>query len=145
MDELDDQIQQLPLNLYRTAIAIRGEITRKLTANFGKEFTADYWFILSVLFEHGSLEQNKLSELMNRDAASISRSISCMERIDLVTRQKKSPTSRNTSILPTKHAHEFKPQAEQIIKETLGLSLGKLKPIEIMEFNRILTDIFEQC
>lgn len=145
MNELKDEILHLPLNLYRTAIAIRGELSRKLTLAFGEEFTVDYWFVLSALFEHGNLEQTQLAGLVNRNTASISRTLSCMERLDLVIRKKEKVNSRSTTIATTKLAQEFKPTAEDIISETLKSSLGMLKPIEILEFNRILSNIFTQC
>lgn len=143
MNEFNQEILNLPVNLYRAAIAIRGEITRRLTQAFGEEFTADYWFILNHLFNENPLTQGQLAELTNRDRASLSRTIACMERIDLVLKTAEPFDKRKELISPTKTAINFKPEAERIVLEAVGQVMQNLKPIEVMELNRMLGALFE--
>lgn len=143
MNDLNFEILNLPENLYRVAIAIRGEITRKLTEAFGEEFTADYWFIMNHLFKENPLTQGRLSELTNRDRASLSRTIACMERVDLVTKMSEPFDKRKELIFPTKTAINFKPLGERIVIETLGMVMHTFKPIEVIELNRMLGQLFE--
>ena len=143
MNEFNQEVLNLPVNLYRAAIAIRGEISRRLTQAFGEEFTADYWFILNHLFNENSLTQGRLAELTNRDRASLSRTIACMERIDLVAKTTEPFDKRKELISPTKTAFNFKPKAERIILEAVGQVMQNLKPIEILELNRMLSVLFE--
>lgn len=143
MNELNQEILNLPVNLYRAAIAIRGEISRKLTNAFGEEFTADYWFILNHLFHDNPLTQGQLAELTNRDRASLSRTIACMERIDLVTKTTEPFDKRKELISPTKTALNFKPEAERLVVEAMGEAMKSLKPIEVIELNRMLGTLFQ--
>lgn len=138
MDDLHQTIMQLPLNLYHTAIALRSEISRRLTAEFGDVFTADYWFILTTLTQKGAMSQTHLATHLNRDNASISRTIGCMERLDLI---RKTQINKNVIVEPSNPAHDFIPKAEAIIKDILSTSLNGLKPIEIMEMSRMLNQI----
>lgn len=143
MNEFNEELLNLPINLYRAAIGIRGEITRRLTQAFGEEFTADYWFILSYLFKENPLTQGRLAELTNRDRASLSRTIACMERIDLVSKTTEPFNRRKELISPTKTAINFKPDAERIVLEAVGEVMKNLKPIEVIELNRMLAEFFE--
>jgi len=143
MNEFNVEILNLPENLYRAAIAIRGEITRRLTEAFGEEFTADYWFIMNHLFKENPLTQGRLAELTNRDRASLSRTIACMERIDLVTKMAEPFDKRKELISPTKTAINFKPEGERIVLQAVGMVMHNLKPIEVIELNRMLGQLFE--
>jgi len=143
MNEFNQELLNLPVNLYRAAIAIRGEITRRLTQAFGEEFTADYWFILNHLYNENPLTQGRLAELTNRDRASLSRTIACMERIDLVSKAVEPFDKRKELISPTQTAINFKPEAERIVLEAVGQVMQNLKPIEVIELNRMLGDLFE--
>jgi len=73
MEDIDSELLNLPLNLYRSAISIRSEITRRLSKAFGEEFTADYWFVLNYIISHQPVAINNLAKLMGRDKGSISR------------------------------------------------------------------------
>ncbi len=141
---LNRELLMLPVNLYQAALAIRLELTRKLTSEFGEEFTADYWFLLDELFKHGQLSQSHLAELTHRNQASVSRTISCMERIDLVHRIPDAFDKRRELIAPTETAIKFKPQAEQLVLEAVGKVMDELKPIELMELNRMLGVAFRR-
>lgn len=143
MDEFVGLIMHLPFNLYRTALDIRGELTRRLSTAFGQVFTADYWFVLEALSRNQAMEQAALSRMLNRDAASISRTISGMERINLVQRVK-CTSGRCTSLQLTQIARDFWPKALEIVKITMRDKLNGLKPIEVVELNRMLLNIFEQ-
>ncbi len=143
MSEFSQELLNVPINLYRVAIAIRGEISRKLTESFGEEFTADYWFVLSHLFNESPLTQGRLAELTNRDRASLSRTVACMERIDLVSKTLEPFDKRKELISPTKTAIDFKPEAERIVLEVVGQVVNNLNPIEIMELNRMLALLFK--
>jgi DNA-binding MarR family transcriptional regulator len=143
MNEFNQEVLNLPVNLYRAAIALRGEITRRLTQAFGEEFTADYWFILNHLFTENPLTQGRLAELTNRDRASLSRTIACMERIDLVSKTVEPFDKRKELISPTQTAIKFKPEAERIVLDAVGQVMQNLKPIEVMELNRMLGALFE--
>ena len=48
---------------------------------------------------------------------------------------------RSELILSTKFAFEFKVKAEEIIREVVSSTLKDLKPIELMELNRMLSVI----
>ncbi|MGE0076642.1 MAG: MarR family winged helix-turn-helix transcriptional regulator [Bacteroidales bacterium] len=141
MNDYDSEILGLPFNLYRTAIAIRSEITRRLSAEFKEDFTADYWYILDVLMRNEPLSSAQLADLTGRDRASISRSLGCMERLDLIHRIKNPSNKRSELISTTQFAVEFKSRAETIIRRIIDDSLKGLKPIEVMELNRMLMSI----
>jgi DNA-binding MarR family transcriptional regulator len=138
MEELKNEILRIPLNLYRAAIGIRSELTRRLSKEFGEEFTADYWFILTELFNESPMTQTRLSEVISRDRASLSRTISCMERLGLVSKVAEPFDKRKGLLSPTKRAYAFKPVAEKIVVDVVSEFLSSLKPIEILEMNRML-------
>jgi DNA-binding MarR family transcriptional regulator len=141
MNDFDNEILSLPYNLYRSAISIRSEITRRLTDEYKEEFTADYWHVLNTIINNEPLSSGHLAEITGRDRASISRTLGCMERLDLIRRVNNPSNKRSELILSTKFAFEFKVKAEEIIREVVSSSLKDLKPIELMELNRMLGTI----
>jgi DNA-binding MarR family transcriptional regulator len=129
MNDIDKEILNLPYNLYRSAISIRSEITRRLTEEFKDDFTSDYWYILDTVINNEPVSSAHLSEITGRDRASISRTLGCMERLDLIRRAENPNNKRSELILSTKFAFEFKVRAEEIIREVVSLSLNNLKPL----------------
>ena len=141
MTDFDNEILNLPYNLYRSAISIRSEITRRLTEEFKEDFTSDYWYILNIIIDNEPISSAHISEITGRDRASISRTLGCMERLDLIRRVDNPANKRSELILSTKFAFEFKVRAEEIIREVVSSTLVNLKPIELMELNRMLSVI----
>lgn len=143
MNDYSEELLNLPFNIHRTSVAIRGEITRKLSEAFGDDFTVDYWYILTILFSREPVSQANLAQLSGRDKGSLSRTLACMERLDLVVRLPNPENSRSELVSSTKVASDFKPKAESIILDVLSVALKLLRPIEVLEFNRMLTSINE--
>jgi DNA-binding MarR family transcriptional regulator len=144
MNDFSNEILDLPFNLYRAAISIRSEITRRLSDEFNEDFTADYWYILITLINNEPVNSSRLAELTGRDKASISRSLGCMERLDLIQRMANPSNKKSELISSTKFAIEFRTKTENIIHEVVTSSLKKLKPIEVMELNRMLSTILSK-
>ena len=69
MTDFDKEILNLPYNLYRSAISIRSEITRRLIAEFKEDFTSDYWYILNTIIDNEPVSSANLSEITGRDRA----------------------------------------------------------------------------
>ncbi|HRX31807.1 MAG TPA: MarR family winged helix-turn-helix transcriptional regulator [Tenuifilaceae bacterium] len=141
MEDIDKELLDLPLNLYRSAISIRSEITRRLSKVFGEEFTADYWFVLNYIVHHQPVAINNLAKLMGRDKGSISRTVNCMERIDLICRSVNPANKKSVLISVTNVAQQFMEKAEVEIKSVVENSLGAFRPIEMLELNRMLQTI----
>ncbi|HNT41693.1 MAG: winged helix-turn-helix transcriptional regulator [Bacteroidales bacterium] len=143
-DDFNEDLLNLPFNIHRTSVAIRGEITRRLSEAFGDDFTVDYWYILTLLFSREPLSQAHLAQISGRDKGSLSRTLACMERLDLVVRLPNPDNSRSELVSSTKAASNFKPKAESIILDVLSEALSSLRPIEVIELNRMLAAINEK-
>ena len=138
--KLDNTPQNLPLRLYRTAQVVRVELSRRLTVAFGGEFTADYWFVLDAMHRLGPLSQADLARELNRDTASIMRTVKNMELIGLISIKR---NARRHVLELTAMANDFMPKANAAVKQVLGSPAANIKPLEIVELSRILDNIFD--
>ena len=70
--------------LYRCAIAFRNELNREFLHTFNEELNADFWFILSILWEEDNISHGLLAERVSRDKASLSRTLELMAEKGLI-------------------------------------------------------------
>lgn len=128
--------------LYRCAIAFRNELNREFNQVFGEDLNADFWFILTVLWEEDNLSHNILAERVSRDKASLSRTLDIMEEKGLVKRLSVIGDKRSSKIALTRKANELKSKATETAIAFTQSELKGLSPIEIKELSRMLNQVF---
>ena len=128
--------------LYRCAIAFRNELNKEFYKEFGDDFTADFWFVLSILFDEDNISHSILAERVSRDKASLSRTLDIMEQKGLVKRLSVTDDKRGSRIALTRKAHEIHDRAVNISINFTQNELKGLSPIEVKELVRMLNHIF---
>ncbi len=128
--------------LYRCAIAFRNELNREFLQTFSEELNADFWFILSTLWEEDNISHGLLAERVSRDKASLSRTLDLMEEKKLIKRIADADDKRGSKISLTRLSKELKDKATQTAIDFTQSELKGLSPIEIKELVRMLNQIF---
>lgn len=128
--------------LYRCAIAFRNELNKQFFKEYGEELTADYWFILSVLWEEDNISHNLLAERVSRDKASLSRTLDIMEQKGLVKRLAVADDKRGSKITLTRESIDMREKAAGIAFSFTQKKLNGLSPIEVKELARMLNQVF---
>ena len=128
--------------LYRCAIAFRNELNREFNQVFGEDLNADFWFILSTLWEEDNISHNILAERVSRDKASLSRTLDIMEEKGLVKRLSVVGDKRSSKISLTRKAYDLKAKATETAIQFSQYELKGLSPIEIKELVRMLNQVF---
>lgn len=129
--------------LYRCAIAFRNELNREFLHTFNEELNADFWFILSILWEEDNISHGLLAERVSRDKASLSRTLDLMAEKGLIKKLADADDKRGSKIILTKRAKELKEKATQTAIEYTQNELRGLSPIEVIELMRMLNHIFK--
>ncbi len=129
--------------LYRCAIAFRNELNREFIHTFNEELNADFWFILSILWEEDNISHGLLAERVSRDKASLSRTLDLMAEKGLIKKLADADDKRGSKIILTKRAKELKEKATQTAIEYTQNELRGLSPIEVKELMRMLNHIFK--
>ena len=142
MFNYDKESISFAFTLYRCAIAYRNELNKEFFKEFGEELTADYWFILSALWEEDNISHSILADRVSRDKASLSRSLDVMEEVGLVKRIAKANDKRGSIIVLTKKSNELRDKAAEIAQLNTEKNLSGLSPIEVKELARMLNLIF---
>lgn len=138
----ENEITSFAFNLYRCAIAFRNELNRELSQVFEEDFSSDFWFILSVLWDEDNISQGQLAEKVSRDKASLSRTLDIMEEKGFVKRISAADDKRGSKIVLTKKSIEIKEKALNVVNEFTNCELKGLSPIEVKELARMLNLIF---
>ena len=138
----ENEITSFAFNLYRCAIAFRNELNRELSQVFGDDFSSDFWFILSVLWDEDNISHGQLAEKVSRDKASLSRTLDIMEEKGFVKRISAADDKRGSKIVLTKKSIEIKEKALNVVNEFTNCELKGLSPIEVKELARMLNLIF---
>lgn len=128
--------------LYRCAIAFRNELNRELSQVFGDDFSSDFWFILSILWDEDNISHGILADKASRDKASLSRTLDIMEEKGLVKRITVADDKRGSKIVLTKKSIEIKEKAYLVVSEFTRCELKGLSAIEVKELVRMLNQIF---
>jgi len=136
--------------LYRCAIAFRNELNRAFYKEYGEDLTADYWFILSALWEEDNLSHTILTERVSRDKASLSRTLDLMEQKGLIKRIAVENDKRGSKIVLTPKSHDLRNKTTEIATNFSQKELKGLSPIEVKELVRMINQVFmniksEQC
>lgn len=128
--------------LYRCAIAFRNELNREFLLTFNEELNADFWFILSILWEEDNISQGLLANRLSRDKASLSRSLDLMEEKGLIKRTIDANDKRSSKIILTRLSKELREKATQAANDFTQSELKGLCPIEIKELERMLNHVY---
>ena len=128
--------------LYRCAIAFRNELNREFLQTFNEELNADFWFILSILWDEDNIPQGLLAEKVSRDKASLSRTLDLMSDKGLIKKISVSDDKRSSRIVLTKLSKDLKEKAVQTAFDFTQSELKGLSPIEVKELVRMLNQIY---
>lgn len=141
MLNLNDQIG---FNIYRVALLFRRELIRALKAY---DLTPEQWQILATLWQQQALTQSQIIDLTLQDAPTASRTITRMQKKNLIHKHQSTIDKRATIISLTKHGNSlnqqipkilnnhFKPILQQVSKKDQQILLNILQ-----NFRKILGD-----
>ena len=139
---MEKEITSFSFILYRCAIAFRNELSKEFQKALGEEVSADFWFILSALWEEDNLSHSMLAERVNRDKASLSRTLDIMEKNGLVKRLAVANDKRGSKIALTRKANDLRNKATETAISFTQNGLKGLSPIEVKELIRMLNQVF---
>ncbi len=143
MIDQEKDITAFAFILYRCAIAYKNELNKEFTKEFGEDLNADYWFILSALWEEDNISHGLLAERTSRDKASLSRTLDSMEQQGIITRITDPNDKRGSRVSLTKKSTEIRNRANLTAYNFSKKELYGLSPIEIKELIRMTNKIFD--
>ena len=113
---------------YHIRMAVRGLVREFNNAviKAGYNVTDEQWIILSVLWEKEGINQQKLSNLSDRDKTSITRLIDSLEKKNIVVRVPDKSDRRNKLIYLTKKGRDLEQGLGQVAVNVMEKALSGL-------------------
>ena len=99
--------------------------------------------ILILLNEKGTLTQRELIELTGRRSATLSEQLDCMDKANLITREKNAADKRNVDVRLTAAGKEAAIEAAQKRLKNADMLFGSLNPAEKRQLLKLLTKLQE--
>ena len=99
--------------------------------------------ILILLNEKGTLTQRELIELTGRRSATLSEQLDCMDKANLITREKNAADKRTVDVRLTAAGKEAAIEAAQKRLKNADMLFGSLNPAEKRQLLKLLTKLQE--
>lgn len=123
--------------------ATRG-LTNRLHRNFavaGYPITVDQWRIFSLLWESDGLCQRHMAEAIDKDKASLARTLDIMEKQSYLIRVPDQKDRRQKLVYLTKQGKQLQEKLLPIVEQTLEETRGELSETEVDTLKSLLCQI----
>ncbi len=111
----------------------------------GHQITIDQWLVIKCLIENPKIQQNEISELVFKDAASVNRMINLLVEAKYLKRKINKSDRRKMDILVTKKALEAIDAMDQVIPTNRATALSGLTQEEMQVATKVMTQIASNC
>lgn len=111
----------------------------------GHQITIDQWLVIKCLIENPKIQQNEISELVFKDAASVNRMINLLVEAKYLKRKINKSDRRKMDILVTKKALEAIDAMDQVIPTNRATALNGLTLEEMQVATKVMTQIASNC
>lgn len=111
----------------------------------GHQITIDQWLVIKCLIENPKIQQNEISELVFKDAASVNRMINLLVEAKYLKRKINKSDRRKMDILVTKKALEAIDAMDQVIPTNRATALSGLTHEEMQVATKVMTQIASNC
>lgn len=111
----------------------------------GHQITIDQWLVIKCLIENPKIQQNEISELVFKDAASVNRMINLLVEAKYLKRKINKSDRRKMDILVTKKALEAIDAMDQVIPTNRATALNGLTHEEMQVATKVMTQIASNC
>jgi len=99
--------------------------------------------VLAVLYYGGGLSQQEICSKLQRDKASVNRTISFLSKRDMAKVVQDVTDKRKTRVELTASGRELAIQADAVIKKVETMMTSKLSEEEVQQFSTLITKLFE--
>ncbi len=111
----------------------------------GHQITIDQWLVIKCLIENPRIQQNEISELVFKDAASVNRMINLLVESKYLKRKINKSDRRKMDILVTKKAMDAIDEMDKIIPDNRAVALSGLTLEEMQVATKVMTQIASNC
>ena len=123
--------KEIAVELNLTGCKLKQFIASKLK-EAGVPLTPEQFMLIDLLWNHGSMSQQQLADMMQKDKNSVTKLVDAIERKGFVVRKQNVNDRRSNTLILTEKANQLKPGAKQkgitILDEMLsGISEDELK------------------
>lgn len=111
----------------------------------GHQITIDQWLVIKCLIENPKIQQNEISELVFKDAASVNRMINLLVESKYLKRKINKSDRRKMDILVTKKALDAIDEMDKVIPDNRAVALSGLTREEMLVATKVMTQIASNC
>ena len=102
------------------------------------QITREQWGILSLLYDHKSMNQKSLAQVYNRDPAALAKTLDRMERNNLIKRLRDEHDKRAYQIHLTDKGIRIRQQIEPLAKESISEAFSNFTGEELETLKTLL-------
>ena len=111
----------------------------------GFQITIDQWLIIKVLMENPGISQQKLSELVFKDSASVTRIIELLVKSKYLKRKVNENDRRKSNLEITQAGYQIIEDVQRIVLKNREEALNGISKNELQTLYGILTKVIENC
>lgn len=113
--------------------------------SLGHQITIDQWLVIKCLIENPRIQQNEISELVFKDAASVNRMINLLVESKYLKRKINKTDRRKMDILVTQKALDAIDAMDKVIPSNRAHALNGLTHEEMEVANKVMSQIVSNC
>ncbi|MDR0802415.1 MarR family transcriptional regulator [Fluviicola sp.] len=127
------------------AIRTYRQFTQARLKALGHQITIDQWLVIKCLIENPRIQQNEISELIFKDAASVNRMVNLLVDAKYLKRRINKSDRRKMDILVTRKALDTIDEMDRIIPDNRAFALSGLTLEEMQIATKVMTQIASNC
>lgn len=113
--------------------------------SLGHQITIDQWLVIKCLIENPGIQQNEISELVFKDAASVNRMINLLVDAKYLKRKTNKSDRRKMDILVTQKALDAMDAMDEVIPTNRAKALDGLTQEEMQIATKVMIQIASNC
>lgn len=142
-NEIMEKLDSIIFYTIDKAIRSYRQYAQKQLRKHGIDVTVDQWLVLRAVLEHPKLQQNELSDLVFKDAASVNRIITLLVKNGYLDRKVDPKNRRKTILKVTGKGNQVLIDMDVIIQKNRGVALSGIHEAQkeqIMDAMRTITE-----
>jgi MarR family transcriptional regulator, transcriptional regulator for hemolysin len=113
--------------------------------SLGHQITIDQWLVIKCLIENPKIQQNEISEMVFKDAASVNRMINLLVESKYLKRKINKLDRRKMDVLVTQKALDAIDAMDEVIPHNRSQALTGLTEEEMQIATKVMTQIASNC